>query len=144
MFPLVSGVAMGQGPAALSISLNKANLNPLALVGAAAEHPITSSAGEIDITATAAGGDTSGDGYAYAWTLVEQGDDDNTATGILKVAAVGTTNAAQYNTLTLVGDSSSTVGQPHDVLYKITCTVTDDAGDTAAITINQEVQVIAL
>ena len=116
MFPLVSGVAMGQGPAALSISLNKANLNPLALVGAAAEHPITSSAGEIDITATAAGGDTSGDGYAYAWTLVEQGDDDNTATGILKVAAVGTTNAAQYNTLTLVGDSSSTVGQPHDCL----------------------------
>ena len=135
------GSTATHGPAALSISLDKANHNPLELVDAAANHPLTSNAGQIDITATAAGGDGS---YTFAWTLVEEGDDDNTATGILKVAAVGTTNAAQYNTLTLVGDSSSTVGQPFDITYRITCTVTDGNSDTAAITINQPVQVVAL
>ena len=131
MFPLASGIAMGQGPAALSISLDSPEMI-LEMVDAAANHPINSSAGQIDFTATAAGGDTSGDGYAYAWTVAEEGDDDNTATGKLKILAAGTQNVAQYDSLTLQGDSSSNVGEPFDIVYRLTCTVTDDAGATAS------------
>jgi hypothetical protein len=135
-----------RGPAALSISLNKSELQALDMARPAAEHPVETSGGEIDVTATAAGGDTSGDGYAYAWTVAEigGGDDDETGTGVLRILAAGTQNAAQYNSLTLRGDSSSTVGQPFDVVYRLTCTVTDDAGAEAAISIDQLAGVVAL
>jgi hypothetical protein len=139
MFPLVSGVAMGQGPAALSITLNKENFNPIELIAPGGAHPLDSNPGDIDVTATAAGGDTSGDGYAYAWTLTEIGDTGN----VLSVLAAGTQNAAQYDTLTLRGDSSGAPG-PHEVTMRLTCTVTDDAGTTAAINIDQPVTILAL
>ena len=133
-----------RGPPALSISLDKSELGPLELIGPAGNHPIDSSPGQIDVTATAAGGDTSGDGYAYAWTVVEEGDDDDTAAGVLRILAAGTQNVAQYDSLTLRGDSSSNVGEPFDIAYRLTCTVTDDAGTTAAVTITQIVSVVAL
>jgi hypothetical protein len=135
-----------RGAAALSISLDKSELGPLELIGPSGNHPIDSSAGQIDVTATAAGGDTSGDGYAYVWTVAEigGGDDDDTAAGVLRILDAGEQGTAQYNELTLRGDSSSTVGQPFDVVYRLTCTVTDDAGTTAAISINQLAGVVAL
>jgi len=139
MFPLVSGVAMGQGPAALSITLNVEGLDPLDLIAPAGAHPVDSTAGQIDVTATAAGGDTSCDGYAYAWTLTELDDNQN----VLSVLAAGTQNTAQYDTLTLRGDSSGAPG-PNEVIMRLTCTVTDDAGTTAEISINQPVTVLAL
>lgn len=132
-----------RGPAALSISLDSSEMI-LEMVDAAANHPINSSAGQIDVTATAAGGDTSGAGYAYAWTVVEEGDDDNTATGKLKILAAGTQNVAQYDSLTLQGDSSSNVGEPFDIVYRLTCTVTDDAGATASATAIVIVALVAL
>ena len=130
-----------RGPAALSITLNKENFDPIELIAPGGAHPLDTNAGDIDVTATAAGGDTSGDGYAYAWTLDEQGSDGQ---NVLSVLAAGTQNTAQYNSLTLRGDSSSTVGQPFDVVYRLTCTVTDDAGTTAAISIDQLAGVVAL
>ena len=137
---------MGQGAAALSITLNKENFDSLDLIAPGGAHPLDSAQGQIDVTASAAGGDTSGDGYAYAWTVAEigGGDDDDTAAGVLRILAAGEQGTAQYNELTLRGDSSSTVGQPFDVVYRLTCTVTDDAGTTAAISINQLAGVVAL
>ena len=134
-----------RGPAPLSISLDSSEMI-LEMVDAAANHPINSSAGQIDVTATAAGGDTSGDGYAYVWTVAEigGGDDDDTAAGVLRILDAGEQGTAQYNELTLRGDSSSQVGQPFDIQYELTCTVTDDAGATAAISITQIVSVVAL
>ena len=128
-----------RGPPALSITLDREGLVPMDLIGPAANHPVDSNPGDIDVTATAAGGDTSGDGYAYAWTLTEAGDREN----VLSVLAAGTQNTAQYNTLTLRGDSSGAPG-PHDVFMQLTCTVTDDAGATAAISIDQPVTILAL
>ena len=136
MFPLASGVAMGQGPAALSISLNKANLDPLELAAPDVEHPLDSLGGQIDVTASAAGGDGS---YTFAWTLTESGDSGN----ILAVLAAGTTNAAQYNTLT-VRSTASAGAPPAEVDLAIKCTVTDGNSDTAEITITQPVVCINL
>lgn len=127
-----------RGPAPLSITLNKESLDPMDLIAPAGAHPVDSTAGQIDVTATAAGGDTSGDGYAFAWTLQEVGDTGN----VLSVLAAGTQNTAQYNTLTLRGNASQ--GPPNNVTMQLTCTVTDDAGDTEAITIDQPVTILAL
>lgn len=128
-----------RGPPALSITLDREGLDPMDLIGPAANHPVDSNPGDIDVTATAAGGDTSGDGYAYAWTLTEIGDGQN----VLSVLAAGTQNQAAYDTLTLRGDSSGAPG-PHEIIMQLTCTVTDDAGDTAAVSIEQPVTVLAL
>ena len=129
-----------RGPAALSITLNKENFDPIELIAPGGAHPLDTNAGDIDVTATAAGGDTSGDGYAYAWTLDEQGTDRE---NVLSVLAAGTQNTAQYDTLTLRGDSSGSPG-PHEIIMQLTCTVTDDAGTTAAVSILQPITVLAL
>ena len=128
---------MGQGAAALSITLNKEGLDPINFIGPAGSNQ-DSGVGDIDVTAAAAGGDTSGDGYAYAWTLTEVTDPANQ----LSVLAAGTQNAAQYNTLTLRGVPAA--GPPAEVMMRLTCTVTDDAGTTAAVSIDQPITVLAL
>ena len=120
-----------RGPAALSITLNKAGLDPLELAGPDGAHPLDSGVGQIDVTASAAGGDGS---YTFAWTLTESGDSGN----ILAVLAAGTTNAAQYNTLT-VRSTASAGAPPAEVDLAIKCTVTDGNSDTAEITITQPV-----
>ena len=125
-----------RGPAALSITINKANLEPLNFIGGAGAN-VDTNAGDIDVTAAADGGDTSGDGYAYAWTLAEIADSANQ----LSVLAAGTQNAAQYNTLTLRGVPAG--GPPAEVMMRLTCTVTDDAGTTAAVNILQPGVIIA-
>ena len=142
MFPLVSGVAMGQGAAALSITLNQGGLEPLVLIGPAGSNQDTN-AGEIDVTASAAGGDTSGDGYAYAWTLSEPGGGEQgfDSADQLSVLAAGTQNAAQYNSLTLRGVPAA--GPPAEVNQILTCQVTDDAGATAEVSITQPITIIA-
>ena len=123
---------MGQGPAALSISLDLDELEPMDLGAPNVAHPVDTTPGQIDVTATAAGGDGS---YAYAWTVAEQGDDDNTGSGVLQVLSAGTTNAAQYNTLTI--RSNATPGPPTEATYQLTCTVTDGTGATASVSIDQ-------
>ena len=85
-----------------------------------------SSAGEIDVTASASGGDNSS--YAYAWVVTEQVDPASE----YAVLAAGTQNAAQYDSLTI----RVTVGTiphsfpPQEARYRLRCTVTDGAGDT--------------
>jgi hypothetical protein len=142
MFPIVSGVAMGQGAAALSISLNREGLDPLALIGPAGSNQ-DSAEGAIAVTASAAGGDTSGDGYAYAWTLSEPDADEPgfDAADQLSVETAGTQTAAEYSTLILRGVPAA--GPPAEVEQILTCTVTDDAGTTAAVSITQPVTIIA-
>lgn len=129
-----------RGGPPLSISLNKEGLDPLNFIGGAGSN-VDSNLGEIDVTASAAGGDTSGDGYAYAWTLAEADPPLNDAANQLSVLAAGTQNTAQYDSLTLRGVPAG--GPPAEVVVELTCTVTDDAGDTASVTIDQLCVIIA-
>ena len=142
MFPIVSGVAMGQGAAALSITLNEGGLEPLVLIGPAGSNQ-DSADGAIDVTASAAGGDTSGDGYAYAWTLSEPGGGEQgfDAADQLSVETAGGQSAAQYNELILRGVPAA--GPPAEVNQILTCQVTDDAGATAEVSITQPITIIA-
>jgi hypothetical protein len=142
MFPIVSGVSMGQGAAALSISLDIEGLDPMLLRGPAGSNQ-DSFDGDIAVTASAAGGDTSGDGYAYAWTLSEPGGGEPgfDAADQLSVETAGTQNAAEYNTLILRAVPAA--GPPAEVQQILTCTVTDDAGTIAAVSITQPVTIIA-
>ena len=127
MFPIVSGAAMGQGPAALSISLD-ADASDLAIPmgpvlpgGGNAD----SNSGEVDVTATAAGGDGS---YTYAWTVSETTD----TTDSFSVLSAGTQNAAQYNDLTLRMAVAALPGAPPNPgTYTLRCTVTDGNSDAA-------------
>ena len=105
------------------------------LAGPNGAHPITTSAGEIDVIGSAAGGDGS---YSYAWTVSEQGDDDNTGTGVIRIESAGTTNAARYNTLTL-RSTASAGSPPTEAQYILRCTVTDGTGTTASVDIVQRV-----
>jgi hypothetical protein len=131
-----------RGPPALSISLNKEGFEPINLIGSAGAN-VDSTEGDIDVTASAAGGDTSGDGYAYAWTLSEPstGEPGFDTADQLSVQTAGTQNAAQYNGLILRGVPAA--GPPATVFQILTCTVTDDAGDTADIAISQAVIIVA-
>jgi len=58
-----------------------------------------SGSGDIDVTATASGGDTAA-GYSYAWTVTELSDQTGIGGADCSVLVAGTQNAAQYNTLT--------------------------------------------
>ena len=127
MFPVVSGVAMGQGPAALSISLNETSADLVIPMGPALPGGgnVDSGGGEIDVTATAAGGDGS---YTFAWTVAETDDSSNA----ISILAAGTQNAAQYNSLTLrIAIAALPAAPPQPGTYTLTCTVTDGNSDTA-------------
>ena len=130
MFPAVVGCAQaGSGPAALSITLD-ATSQTLAVdisgIDPGAGGTADSNAGQIDVTATAAGGNNAS--YAYAWTVSETQD----PLGEWAVLAAGTQNAAQYSTLTYrVTATSVPQFPPQPSEHRLRCTVTDGDSDTA-------------
>ena len=76
----------------------------------------TSSAGEIDVTCSAQGGSGS---YTFSWAVAEASDPDNAVT----IAAAGTQNVANYNTLRLTGSNADPPPNPAE--YRLSCTVSD-------------------
>jgi len=129
MFPALVGTASQGGSTPLSLSLNSdsgtVNINIMGInpmMGGTAD----SNTGDIDVTATASGGDNSS--YAYAWVVTEQIDPANE----YAVLVAGTQNAAQYNTLTFrVTAGAIPLFPPQQSQHRLRCTVTDGAGDTA-------------
>ena len=119
---------MGQGAAALSISLSRSSgelmfdisgIDP-GLGGTADSNP-----GDVDVTASAAGGDTN---YSFAWVITEQDD----PLGEYAVLAAGTQNADQYNTATWRVTATAVPDfPPQESVYRLRCTVTDGTGATA-------------
>ena len=116
-----------RGGAELSISLDADEselvipMDPVLPGGGNAD----SNPGEVDVTATAAGGDGS---YTYAWTVSETRD----ASNALSVLSAGTQTAAQYNDLTLRMAVAALPGAPPAPgEYTLRCTVTDGNSDTA-------------
>jgi hypothetical protein len=92
-----------------------------------------SNPGDIDITATASGGDTAA-GYSYGWTVTELSDASGIGGADCSVLAAGTINVAQYNTLTvrvtqpaLVGGGGPIFPPPVfiEATYRLRCTVSD-------------------
>lgn len=130
MFPLVSGVAMGQGAAAspLAVSIASTGINDFIAEGVIGEDfPLTSGNGAIVMVATASGGDGS---YSYSWAVTEQGDTNNIATGNIQLSNAGTQNVATYNdsNIRAFDTGLSGGGPPIEALYLFTCTVTDGTG----------------
>ena len=112
-----------RGPAALSISLTNNGPEILELAGAGGS-TVVSNAEVVDMTAAASGGDGS---YSFAWTVTELSD-----RGTHSIAAQGTQNAAQYNTLTIQSVLPAGGGEPVEAEYRLGCTVTDGNSDTAS------------
>lgn len=128
MFPLVSGVAMGQGAAALAVSIASTGINDFIAEGIIGEgFPITSGNGAIVMVATASGGDGS---YSYSWAVTEQGDTNNISTGNIQLSNAGTQNVATYNDSNVRAFDTGLSGgdPPIEALYLFTCTVTDGTG----------------
>ena len=129
---LMGTAAQGSGPAALAVSLTNNAADQISFEGVIGEDfPISTSAGEIDLSATASGGDGS---YSYAWSITEQGDDNNINTGNVRVTDAGTTNQATYDDVIVTGyDTGLSIGDPPiESRLIISCTVTDGTGATAS------------
>ncbi len=114
------------GPAALSISITNNGSDLIELAGPGGQTVVTN-AGEIDVTATASGGDGS---YSFAWTVAEVLERGNHS-----VASAGTQNTAQYDTLTIQSVLPGGGGPPGEAEYELECTVTDGNSDTAAVAV---------
>jgi hypothetical protein len=133
-----------RGAAALSgsITLNAPGSGTLTIATAGPGTSATSGSGAIDVTAAGAGGTP---GYTYAWAVTEigGGDDDNTGSGNYVIAAAGTQNAAQYNTLTLTGAFPGPPNPPaNPTTYRLTCTITDAA--TTSVVVVQDITIVVL
>ena len=130
-----------RGPAALSLSLNNTSDSINMEFGAGPPDQaqvIDTSAGDVDTTATAAGGDGS---YTFAWTITEDTDVPNSGGASSAVLAAGTQNVAQYDDITFRVNQGQLVdpangqetGNPAFISaqYTLECTVTDGNSDTA-------------
>lgn len=117
-------LAHSKGPAALAVSITVNAGDPM--IDTAGSQ--TSGAGEIDMVATASGGDGS---YSYAWTLVSENDPQNAFS-----INMGTVNTANWNdaivTTTYTGPPGPGNDPPIPAEFTIRCTVTDGNGDTAS------------
>jgi hypothetical protein len=129
----------------LGITLNSSGVIDItvAVPDATLAYSVQTVGGEINVTASATGGDTSGDGYAYAWTVIEDSDIPGASGASCSLTTAGTQNAAQYNTarwtvivgIVLGGGGAPTGNEPFvEATYTLTCTVTDDNGDEAQAT----------
>ena len=90
----------------------------------------------FDISVSATGGSGS---YTFAWTNSEVDDPQ----GVYSVSSVGTTNAAQYNTLALNGTMPASASDPpNDCVYQVSCRVQDGAGGD--ITVSRNLAFVAI
>jgi len=116
-------LAHSKGPAALAVSITVNLADPI--IDTAGSQ--TSGAGEIDMVASASGGDGS---YSYAWTLLSENDPSNAFS-----INMGTVNTANWNdaivTTTFTGPPGPGNDPPVPAEFAIRCTVTDGNGDTA-------------
>jgi len=120
----------GSGPAALALSITVVSTLESPFEGVAGEDfPQESPAGQINLVGTATGGDGS---YSFAWSVAEQGDNNNINSGNVILSSAGTQNAAQYNDAVIRAlDAGLTSGDVVEAAYTFTCTVTDGTGATA-------------
>ena len=129
----LGGSHPNRGNPPLTISVNSNGIRDFIAEGiiGEGEFPQTTSAGAIDFTAIASGGDGS---YSFAWTVTESGDTNNIATGNHQLSTAGTQNAAQYNTARITVSETGVSGTdpPIESSYFFNCTVTDGTGATAS------------
>lgn len=133
-----SRATRGNPPLSLSLSVTTTNINvDLGSIPPDQSGNIDTSAGAADSTGTATGGDGS---YSFAWTITELADDGSGGSGCI-ILSEGTKTNAQYNTATfrvtraaLIDGFGNPIEPPpgfNEASYRLTCTVTDGAGDTA-------------
>tara|TARA_B100000287_G_scaffold238029_2_gene223925 strand:+ start:6864 stop:7304 length:441 start_codon:yes stop_codon:yes gene_type:complete len=138
-FGVVAGAA---GAPALAISMGDAP-DPIVFEGVIGEDfPMSTSAGDIDLTVTATGGDGA---YSYSWSVTEGGDDNNINTGNIRLTDAGTQNTRQYDDsiISAFDTGLSAGGPPIEALYQYACTVTDGTGATVSDSIRVNVIILA-
>ena len=119
----------GSAPLAVTISGENSDINIVAPPGVPGPH--LSNPGEVTATANPTGGTSP---YTYAWTITEVVDPD----GVFAVNNNGTTTTQTYNDATM----ETTFTQPPPpappnpppivATYRVACTVTDSATNTAS------------
>jgi hypothetical protein len=111
------------------------------------EHPAPAGAGAFttgvggvptfDVSVVASGGSGS---YTYAWTNVEVRDDNT----VYSIAGAGTTNAAQYNSIGILGSTPGSAGQINPGVWTLTCTVSDGVAANIAVNVTASLNAVAL
>ena len=111
------------------------------------EHPAPAGAGAFttgvggvptfDVSVVASGGSGS---YTYAWTNAEIRDDNN----VYSIAAAGTTNAAQYNSIAILGSTPANPNQSNPGIWTLTCTVSDGIAADIAVNVTCEFDAVSL
>ena len=129
MFPIVSGVAMGQGAATFAATISNDSPAPQVILGSSGS---PSNSGDLSFSVSPTGGSGS---YTYSWTLVITDDGG----GMLSIDSQGTTNQQTYDDATVVGGTN--VGAPAFVVAR--CTV-DDGVVTAITLTSTQIPVLAL
>ena len=112
-----------RGGAPLSISITN-NADEVVEAAGPAAQTIQTNAGQIDVTGVASGGTAP---YSFSWGVTEASD-----TGNATVAAAGTQNVANYNTLVLQTVLPGPGAPPVEAQYILKCTVTDSTTATAS------------
>ncbi|MBK37959.1 MAG: hypothetical protein CMB45_03105 [Euryarchaeota archaeon] len=118
-------LAHSKGPAALSVSIAINTADPL--IDTAGSQ--TSGSGEIDMVATASGGDGS---YSFAWTLLSENDPQNAFS--INMGTVNRSSGAWNDaivTTTFTGPPGPGNDPPLPAEFTVRCTVTDGTGATA-------------
>jgi len=91
----------------------------------------------FDVSVVASGGSGS---YTYAWTNAEIRDDAT----VYSIATAGTTNAAQYNTIGILGATPGGQGQVNPGGWTLTCTVSDGVATDIEVNVTVLLNAIAL
>ena len=119
---IINSYNFGAPPLSISITSNSPGEGaPLELVDAGGA-TVVSSAGAIDLLASASGGTAP---YSFQWALSERSDNGN-----VTIHTTGTQNVANYNTARLQSVLAASGNPPNEAIYRFECEVTDGAGET--------------
>lgn len=133
MFPVVSGVAMGQGAAAFAVSLADNSPEPqIVFPEASGGLGNPSAVGAIDFTVSPSGGSGS---YTFTWLTIIL---DN-GQGMLSISSQGKTDVARYSNAQVEGGTNAGAA----AVISIRCTVSDGVASDIVVNSSQ-IQVQAL
>tara|TARA_B100000963_G_C22316552_1_gene532375 strand:+ start:208 stop:624 length:417 start_codon:yes stop_codon:yes gene_type:complete len=124
MYIILTGCAQQNVGTALLMAFDAGGTDAVDIFATAGSGVVSTLLGEIDITASASGGDGS---YSFSWTVTEADDPTNS----FAVNSLGVRNNSRYNSLTINATIPANVFDPPETaIYTLRCTVTDGTGSS--------------